>query len=185
VVSAVFYGAAMAVNNQLAGLGQKIWGEGSEQTPLVYWGWGRTALLLAMLGLIGVIFDYARIRLVAMDSRGAVRSALASARLVFANPGKTAGLYAAVWAIALAILAVYYCVSRVVAQTSVGLVIVLLAVRQGMVLAKVSTQLLFYASEAEMYASLAPAPVVEAPRVEVAEEEAAPVPDVTEPAAEG
>lgn len=185
LVSAVFYAVAMAVNNGLARLGQKIWGEGSEQTPLVYWGWGRTAALLAMLGLIGLIFDYARIRLVAMDSRGAVRSAIVSVRLVFANFRKTAGLYVAVWAIALAILAVYYGVSRVVTQTSVGLVIVLLAIRQGMVLAKVSTQLLFYASQVEVYAALMPAPVVEAPPVEVVEQEPTAVPDVAEPAAEG
>jgi len=162
LVSGLFYAVVGVVNRGMARVGDKIWGEGSEQTPLVYWGWGRTAVLLTLLGLTGLIFDYARIRLVASDSRKAFRAAFASVRFVFANFRKTAGLYAAVWAIALALLAAYYGVSRAVTQTSLGLVVLLFAIRQAMVLAKGWTQLLFYASQAEMYAGLTPVPVVEA-----------------------
>jgi len=198
LVSGLFYAVVGAVNLGMARVGDKIWGEGSEATPLVYWGWGRTAVLLALLGLTGLIFDYARIRLVASDSRKAFRAAFASVRFVFANFRKTAGLYVVVWAIALALLAAYYGVSRVVTQTSLGLVVLLFAIRQAMVLAKGWTQLLFYASQAEMYAALtpvmvaAPAPVAEVevpavapePVVEVEMHAApAPVPVVEAPVA--
>ena len=196
LVSALFYAVVWGVNRVLARLGDKIWGEGSEATPLVYWGWGRTALLLALLGLTGLIFDYARIKLVAADSRKAIRAAIGAVRFVFGNFQKTAGLYVVVWAIALVLLAVYYGVSRVVTQTSIGLVLLLFAIRQAMVLAKGWMQLLFYASGAEMYAGLTPVTLLEIPAAEVAETapepEAvaevpvaapAPTPEMAEPAA--
>ena len=171
-------------------MGDKIWGEGSEATPLVYWGWARFALLLALAGLTGLIFDYARIKLVAADSRKTIRAAIGAVRFVFGNFRKTAGLYVVVWAIALVLLAAYYGVSRVVSQTSLGLVVALFAIRQAMVLAKGWTQLLFYSSGAEMYAGLTPVAVAEMPPAEVvpvAEAAAevpvaapAPVPEVAE-----
>lgn len=169
LVSALFYAVVWGVNRGLARVGEKIWGEGSEATPLMYWGWGRTAVLLALVGLTGLIFDYARIKLVAADSRKAFRGAIGAVRFVFANFRKTAGLYVVVWAIALVLLAAYYGVSRVLTQTSLGPVALLFLVRQAMVLAKGWTQLLFYASGAEMYAALTPVPVVEMPVVEVME----------------
>jgi len=198
LVSALFYAVVWGVNRGLARVGEKIWGEGSEATPLVYWGWGRTAVLLALLGLTGLIFDYARIKLVTADSRKAFRGAIGAVRFVFANFRQTAGLYVVVWAIALVLLAAYYGMSRVVTQTSLGLVVLLFAIRQAMVLVKGWTQLLFYASGAEMYAALTPVPVVEMPVVEVveaaeaaeaevpvaAEEPAPQVPETAAPAAE-
>ena len=174
LVSAPFYAVVGALNNVLGRVGNKIWGEGSAQTPLMYWGWGRTAVLLGLVGLVGVIFDYARIKLVASDSRKAFRSALGSVRFVFANFRKTAGLYVVVWAIALALVAAYYGLSRVVTQTSIRMVVLLFVIRQATVLAKGWTQLLFYASQAEMYAGLTPLPVV----ADVVEETPAPA---TEP----
>jgi hypothetical protein len=178
LVSALFYAVVWGVNGALGRVGDKIWGEGSEATPLVYWGWARFALLLALAGLTGLIFDYARIKLVAADSRQTIRAAIGAVRFVFGNFRKTAGLYAVVWAIALVLLAAYYGVSHVVAQTSLGLVVALFAIRQAMVLAKGWTQLLFYSSGAEMYAGLTPVAVVEMPAAEVAE--AAPAPEVAE-----
>jgi len=179
LVSALFYAAVFILNSMLSRAGNKIWGEGSEQTPLVYWSWFRVALLFALCGLVGLVFDYARIRLVATDSTKAFRAAGAAIRFVFSNFGRTARLYVAVWAILLVLLAVYRGVAGIIGQAALSLVVLLFLVRQAMVLARVWVQLLFYSSQAEMYRSLMPIPepvaVAAAPAPEIAE-----IPEPTE-----
>lgn len=173
LVSALFYVAVGAVNAGLGALGHKIWGEGSEYTPLAYWSWFSTAIVLALFGLVNLIFDYARIRLVATDSRKAFRGAMSAVRFVFRNFRRTAGLYVTVWVILVAVLAAYRGLAGVMVQSSVGLVIALLLVRQVTVLARIWSQLLFFSSGAEMYLALAPVVVEAAPvQAPVVEEEA-------------
>jgi hypothetical protein len=178
LVYALFYAVVFILNSLLARAGNKIWDEGSEQTPLVYFAWFRMALLLALCGLVGLIFDYGRIRLVAADSPKAFRAAGAAIRFVFSNFGRTARLYLAVWAILLVLLAVYRGMAGIVGQASLGLVVLLFLVRQIMVLARVWVQLLFYSSQAEMYRSLMPIPVAVAPVPDVVET-LAPLPEAS------
>jgi hypothetical protein len=175
--AALFYVALMAVSRGLSALGNKIWGEGSVETPLVYWSWFRTVFVLALFGLVNLVFDYARIRLVADDSRKAFRGAMASVRFVFRNFGRTAGLYVLLWAVFATILAVYRGIAGMLAAPAMGLILLLFLVRQITVVARVGVQLLFYSSQSEMYLALAPPPVV------VAEPLAAEPEAVAEPAA--
>ncbi len=160
LISAVLYVLVLASSRGLNGLGNKIWGEGSEQTPLVYWSWFRTALVLALFGLVNLVFDYARIRLVADDSRKAFRGAIASTRFVFRNFGRTVGLYTVLWVIFLVIVAVYRGIAGILSAPSMGMILLLFVIRQITVLARMGVQLLFYSSQSEMYLALAPPPVV-------------------------
>ncbi|HEY2016309.1 MAG TPA: hypothetical protein VGH38_22550 [Bryobacteraceae bacterium] len=183
LVSVLFYAVVMLVNSGLASVGRKMWGEGSAETPLMYWNWATTAILLMLLVLVVLIFDYARIRLVATDSRKTFRAAWWSVGFVFANLKRTAGLGVVLWLIAAALLAVYFGVSRVVTQTSLALVLLLFAIRQVMVLAKGWTQLLFYASQSQMYESLVPLPVVVVMPPPEQEPSPEPEPEAAEPIA--
>jgi hypothetical protein len=158
LVSLLFYVVVLLVNAALGGIGNKVWGEGSAATPTIYWGWFRAAVLLALLGLVNLIFDYARIRMVAADSRKAFRGAFSALKFVFANFRRTAGLYIVVWVILIAIFAVYQGLATVLVQNSLAIVFLLLLVRQAMVLARIWGQLLFYSSGAEMVRALTPAP---------------------------
>jgi hypothetical protein len=158
LVSALFYGAVLAVHNRLGAIGRKIWGEGSEATPLIHWGWFRAAVLLCLLGFVNLVFDYARIRLVAEDQRKVLRATIGAFRFVWKNLGSTAGLYGIVCAIAALLFAAYLGVSHSFAQSSLGLVLILLLVRQAMVFAKVWSRLLFYSTACEMYGALKPPP---------------------------
>jgi hypothetical protein len=167
LISTFFYGAAFLVYNRLGFIGRKIWGEGSEATPLIHWGWFRAAVLLCLLGLVNLVFDYARVRLVADDQRKTLRATIAAFRFVWKNLPSTLGLYAIVCAIAGLIFAAYLGVSHSLAQTSLGLVLILLLVRQGMVLAKVWSRLLFYSTACELYGARKPAqPIVMEPKPE-------------------
>jgi hypothetical protein len=152
--SLIAYGIVMGLGAALAAIGDKVWGEGSEAAPLIHFGWFRAALVLLLLGLVNLIFDYASIRLVAENGRKPFRLALGSFRFVWRHFGATSRLAAALWAIKLAIVAVYFGVSRLLPQASMGPVVLLLLVRQVTVLARIWSRLLFVASQAEMYDGL-------------------------------
>jgi len=160
----------LVLNRGIVSIGTKIWGEGSVQGPLVHWSWFRMAVVLALFALGNLVFDYARVRMVAEDSRKAFRSLLAATRFVFANFGRTVSLYALVWLILLALVAIYWIASGAIGQTALAAVMVVFLLRQAMVLAKTWTQLLFASTETEMFRALTPvsvpAPVPEPPAVE-------------------
>lgn len=160
LISILFYAAALIVAGRVNALGRKIWGEGSEETPLVYWNWFHALVLLVLLGFVNLVFDYARVRMVADNQHKAWRAALGSFRLVWPNLFRTGALYLLVCAIAGVFFALYLAISHTVAQTSLGLVLLLFLVRQAMVIGKIWTRLLFVSTSNAMYRALQPpAPV--------------------------
>jgi hypothetical protein len=180
LLSLVFYAVAIAAARLLAKIGQAMWGEGSVAGPLIYWGWFRLAVLLCLVGYVGLVFDYARIRMVA-DCPKAFRAMRWSFRFVGANFKRTAGLYIVLRAIVLLFIAVYFGLSRVVAETSVAALTLLLVFRQILVLARTWSRLLFYASQFELYDALETAPAVEPEPVEepVSGAETGPLPEAS------
>jgi hypothetical protein len=153
----ILLAAVVGINAGLAAIGEKIWGKGSEATPLIHWSWFRAAVILLLLGFLNLIFDYTAIHLVAEDSRKAFRGMWRSCRLVWTNFGRTAGLAVVLWAIMLVLMTAYFGIAQVFPQRSVGALLVLLLVRQVMVLGRIWSRLLFYASQCEMYDGLASA----------------------------
>ena len=161
--SLVFFAVACAIAAGLNWAGLKIWGEGSEATPLIYWGWFRVAVLACLLGLCSLAFDYAAIRLAVENSRKSVRAYLGAFRLIWRAPLRTMGLYIVLWLVFLLFLGAYAGVSRLVPQTSLALIVLLFLVRQGAVLAKVWCRLLFYSAQCALYQDLRPTPALTEP----------------------
>ena len=157
--SLIFFAVAGAIGAGLNMAGNKIWGEGSEYTPLIYWSWLRTAVLACLLGLCSLAFDYAAIRLAVQDSRKSVRAYLGAFRFIWRAPLRTIGLYIVLWLVALLFLGAYFCISQSVPQTSLALVFLLFLVRQATVLAKVWTRLLFCSAQCALFYGLRPIPV--------------------------
>ena len=158
VVSLLFYGGAFMFYKGL-GRVSKLWSEGSIATPLVYWGWFRAAVFLAVCGFVNLVFDYARVRIVVDDQPSAVRSAIAAFRFVLRHLRSTAGLYIAVCAIAALVMGAFLAFSHT-AQTSAGLALLWLLVGQMMVFAKIWSRLLFCSTACALYGELKP-PAVE------------------------
>jgi hypothetical protein len=146
----VLLAAIYGINAGLVAIGNKIWGNGSEAAPLIHWSWFRAAASLLLLGLVNLIFDYTAIQLVAGDSRKAFRSIWGTCRLLWFNFGRIAGLAAALWAIMALQIAAYFGVSQLFPQRTLAAVLALLLVRQAMVLARIWSRLVFYASQCEM-----------------------------------
>lgn len=160
LVSLVFYAGAWVVYRTFAAVGRAIWGEGSEAGPLMHWNWFSAAMGLCLLGLVNLVFDYARVMLVVEDRKKAVRATIAAWRFVGRNFGRAAGVYVMVCAIAALSLGAYFSISHSFAQSSMALVILLLLVRQGMVIVKIGSRLLFCSTAIEMNRALRPAPAV-------------------------
>jgi len=151
----VLLAAVVGINMGLAALGEKIWGKGSEATPLIHWIWFRAAVMIALLGLLNLIFDYAAIYLVAEDNRKAFRTIWRTCRFLWRNFGRTAGLAAVLWGIWVLLIAAYFGISQVFPQHTLVAVLVLLLVRQAMVLGRIWSRLLFYSTQCEMYDGIA------------------------------
>ena len=184
--SLIFFAAAGAIGAGLNMAGLKIWGEGSEASPLIYWSWFRTVALACMLGLCSLAFDYAAIRLAVEDSRKSVRAYLGAFRLVWRARFRTVGLYIVLWLVVLLFLGAYLGVAQLVPQTSLVLVFLLFLVRQVTVLAKVWCRLLFYSAQCALYRDLRPSlvPVEPVPGPEPEPETAALVGPELEPLTE-
>jgi hypothetical protein len=189
LISAIFYGIVLAIGGGISAVGDAVWGKGSEATPLVHWSWFHAAATLCLFGFVNLVFDYARIRLVADDSRKTWRAALGSFRFVWKNFGRTAGLYVVVSLFLVAMLAAYYGLSVVLSRPTLGAVLLLLVVQQAMVIGKMWTRLLYYSTGCEMYSALKPVVVIMEPEPVAAVEpvaacEAVPAEPEPAPAAE-
>jgi hypothetical protein len=183
IFSLLFFAVALVLGGGLNMAGNKIWSEGSEAAPLIYWGWFRMAVLACLLGLCSLAWDYAAIRLAVEESRKSVRAYLGAFRMIWRAPLRTVGLYIALWLVALLVLGAYVGVSQVAPQTSWALICLLFLVRQATVVAKVWSRLLFYSAQCAMYRDLRPIPKPVEPVPEaVSIQENEPVPEQVTPA---
>ena len=160
----LFFAAAGAVGAGIRMAGRRIWGEGSEAGPLIYWNWIQAAVVASLLGLCSLAFDYAAIRLAVEDSRKSVRAYLGTFLLIWRAPARTVGLYLALWLPVVLFLAAYGGVSRLMPQTSLVLIVLLFVVRQAAVLAKVWCRQMFYSAQSALYRDLRPGPKLEPPQ---------------------
>ena len=154
LISLLFYAAVLAVSAGLANVGQSLWGEGMEERPLRVYGWCRLGVVLLLLFLVNMIFDYAKIRLVARDRRETWRAALGSVALVFRNFRRTAGTFAGVLVLGGMLWGVYTLLRGALGNWVVQSIVL----AQAYVVSRIWIKLLFYAGEAEMYLAIAPRP---------------------------
>jgi hypothetical protein len=186
VFAAICAVPVMILNALLNKVGEKAWGEGSAEAPLIYWAWFRHAVLYGLLGLVNLAFEYGAIRLVMEDSRKAWRALMAAFRLIARHPGKTIGLYLLLSIVLLLVVVTGFAVSRLVPQTTVAAVLLLFLFQQAAVLSKIWIWLLFFPAQAAMWesirevapppAAVEPEPVPEVPAFEQAAAPMEPLP---------
>ncbi len=146
----------LALNGAAQSIGQKIWGQGMEERPLVIYGWVRAGIVVPVLLWVTMVFDYARIRLVAGDARGVFRSWLDALRFAARYPLRTAGLYAGLCLIAGAGIAIYMLISNTLPRRTGFMLFLMLLVQQAFVFARSWMKLWFLASQTELYVALRP-----------------------------
>jgi hypothetical protein len=154
--SLFFYGIVMAINGILAKVISKVWGEGMEAAPATMAGWGRTVLLVLLLGLVGTAMDYAKVRLAVDGSRKSLRAAFGSFFLVLRNPGRTMGTWLVLslfWAL---FLAIYLPVANAVQAATMSSILLLIVWQQVYVLCRVWLRMMSWGAAAEWDPTLRP-----------------------------
>jgi hypothetical protein len=156
--SAVCYGVILGLHAGLRALGARLWRDSMEERPVVLYGWGSALLVLLLFLAVNMVFDYAKIRLVAEDSRRSLRAALGSFRLVWSNLGLTSFTYALVTAAAVLLLLAYLGLSGWLPRHRGWWLLLVLVVQQAYMLARMGVRLLYFASQTEVYRKLRPQP---------------------------
>lgn len=154
--SLFFYVIVLAINGILAKVIQKVWGDGMEAAPATMAGWGRTALLILLLGLVGTAMDYAKVRLAVDGSRKSLRAAFGSLWLVLRNPGRTLGTWlvlSALWAL---FLAIYLPIANAVPAATMPSILLLIVWQQIYVLCRIWLRMLAWGAAAEWDPTLRP-----------------------------
>jgi hypothetical protein len=151
LVSLVCYAFVFAVYNSLGRAGHWIWGRGMLERPLVLFGWGRAAAVLLLFLFVNMIFDYAKIRLVAENRRSALSAARAAFHFVCRRPGTTLATYALISSLAAVFAGCYWLLSGALPRTALVWLALVLIVQQAFVAFRVWLKLLYLAAQVEVW----------------------------------
>ncbi|MCH9649369.1 MAG: hypothetical protein K0U98_14100 [Deltaproteobacteria bacterium] len=110
-----------------------------------------TLAIAALLHLIRMVFDYAKIILVTEERRSALGAALSGLRFVASHPVKTSSIYGIFGLVSLLLLVAFGALSPGVGQETIGGVLAVLAFGQLYLIAKIFTRLSSLAGQMEAY----------------------------------
>jgi len=110
-----------------------------------------SALILFLILLIKMIFDYARIILAADGERNTLRALGNAIRFVIKNPGATLSLFYAIFAVHLAVTVVYILLKELVPETQATGILIAFVIQQLFIFAVVGIRCWLYAGEIALY----------------------------------
>ncbi len=120
------------------------------------WVLAKYALVLAIVFLINLVFDYAKVLTVLEERRSAVGAAWSSLVFTLRHPIRTVGLYAAIGAVGISLLLLYGLVAPGALQQSYWTVAFAFALGQIHILGRIWTRLLFLSSQSALCQNLRP-----------------------------
>ena len=151
LLSLVSYAAVCAVYLELGQAGDRLFGQGMAERPVVIFGWVRAGVALLMFLFLNMVFDYAKIRTVSEDRRDPVDAVLDSFRFVARHWAATVGTYALVSVLAAGLAAVYWMLSGALPKTSLPWLVVAFVLQQAFVCGRVGVKLLYLAGQTEVW----------------------------------
>lgn len=171
--SLFFYAIAFAVSGAINKAAVKLWREGMVEAPLVHATWARQALLLLLLGFVSTAMDFAKVRLVADDSRRSLRACFGSVRLALRHIATVLPVWLGLGLVLALATWLYVAVANRVEAVSMGPILGLFLLQQVYVAARVWLRMMSWGAAAALDPVLRPPapepkpepePVVEAPR---------------------
>jgi hypothetical protein len=109
------------------------------------------ALVVFLLCLANMAFDYAKIAMVLESRRSAILAALRGLGFVLSNPGKTLGIYYGLGAVGIALLAVYALIAPGATQSTPLPIVLAFLLGQAFLVARLVLRLAFYAAQMAFY----------------------------------
>jgi hypothetical protein len=151
LVSIFFYGIVLALNGGIGRLISLARETSMEARPWTILHWLQIVVILFLMGVVNMIFDYAKILCVAGNARSALRATSGAIRFVFSNRGRTLAVYWICSANALALFLAYHGLSELAGQESIAMVVLVLALRQAYVMFRIWVRLWTWSSELHVY----------------------------------
>ncbi len=159
VYSVLFYAVAMIVTRLLRKLVENAWGEGMEDHQLTIAGWVVSGLMLLLFAVVGTAMDYAKVRLVADDSRKSLRAAFGSMRLVLTHLGRTMGVWLVLMLLLAVFVGVYLPVSNRLQGGGAGKILTLIVLQQFYVFSRVWLRMMAWGAAVELDPFVRPKPL--------------------------
>ncbi len=177
LISLIFYGAVCGIFLLLRWRIENAAEQVNAIGPVIYRRWAAMIVLLLLLALVNMIFDYAKIGAVINGSRGMWRETFRAIRFAFGNFFKAFGLYLIVAVVGLALFLGLNWLRWSVNQSSGAAVLLAILLGQMTIAGRMWTKLVFYAAELNLYKKLVPVPaaakeaIVSEPQIEFAKAE--------------
>jgi hypothetical protein len=151
LLSLFFYAAAYLVSASLPAAANRIWGEGMRATPLYVAGQVRNLVAVSLFILVGMVFDYAKIRLVVKPDRSVLRAARQSIAFVAGHFRACAAIWLVLIALGVLFYLVYDRLASWAAAAGAGGVLGLLFAQQAFILSRIWLRFLFWGAQAEYF----------------------------------
>ena len=128
--------------------------EPTEMTPFIHY-MIKNVVVILVLGLIALCFDYAKIRMVVDDRVSALFAVGAAVKFVTGHFWSVSGLYVILSLVGVVLVAVYGLVERQISQTGYWTILFVFMFQQLYMLSRFWLKASFYASQTDLYQKLA------------------------------
>jgi hypothetical protein len=135
------------INNSIQSWTQN---EASEAVPYRYY-MIRNVVVLLLISLLSMIFDYARVRMVVDERTSSLGATVAGGRFALAHFASTYGLYLLLVVLGFILIAFYAVVESLIPQNSYWPLVLLFVVQQLYMLVRMWLKANFYASQTRLY----------------------------------
>ncbi len=156
------YGLVYFVHLELGRAGHALWDRGMVERPVVIFGWARAGVTLLLFLFVNMVFDYAKIGLVAQGRHDAVLAARDAFVFVARRPAATILTYALVTSLGAALAGAYWLLSGALPRGTLVWLALVFVVQQAFVAGRVAVKLLYLAAQLEIWRRFAPARAAEA-----------------------
>ena len=158
VISLIFYGVAFVIYGLLVWRISAAESKATVERPGVLETYAAVVVLLLLLAVVGMIFDYAKIGTVTSERRKMWRETFKATRFAFRHFARAFTLYLIIGLVGLTLFILLVWLRGLVHQASMAAVLLAFVLGQLAVASRLWTRLTCYAAELDLYRQLVPAP---------------------------
>lgn len=150
-ISLVFYGFVLLLNDSASRVLDRVRESSMQSHTWIVAQWIQWAIVFLLMGVVNMVFDYARIACIVAGHRSSIRATLAGLGFVRSHLARTLALYWICSGIGLAFLLAYHGITEVSGQNSTAAIVFVLALRQLYMLIRMWLRLWTWSSELQLY----------------------------------
>lgn len=150
------YGLVVLFNGMMTKALTKLAEDSMQSHTWVMFLWARVAVVLLLVGLVNMVFDWAKILVIGEQRRTSFWAAVDGLRFVLYSPVTTIGIFVLGQMLGIAFLLAYHGLSEVTPDNTFVMVLLMFALRQAYTLARFWLRLLVWDADVLYYQALVP-----------------------------